>query len=353
MDGIAQAAGVAKGTVYLYYKSKEDIFRQILDEDLAQFQDETVPPIGGPGDIEHKLGAFFLGVLGFFDRKKDFCEHAIFEMGAEVRKKALQRFEVVFKAQVDAWQTLLAEAQRDGVIDPIDARATAVLARRRGQRDGQAAAARLGGGPVEDVGGAGEPDVVERPGGAMTRHRFAIVARRGAALAAARPPLAQEGTPLTLRGVPQGTVSATPVALTLKDAVQRGLQQNLAAILEEQRLQGRREHAARGAQRAAAARRRIRRGRSEQKISTAAFGFEFPGLPRVIGPFGVFDARLTLSTPLVRRPRHRRRARRQGAGQGRTGRPARRARDDRPRRRHALPAGAGRRGAASNRRGPR
>ena len=32
MDGIAQAAGVAKGTVYLYYKSKDEIFRQILDD---------------------------------------------------------------------------------------------------------------------------------------------------------------------------------------------------------------------------------------------------------------------------------------------------------------------------------
>ena len=127
MDGIAQAAGVAKGTVYLYYKSKEEIFRQILDEDLTQFQDETVPPISGAGDVEHKLGTFFLGVLGFFDRKKDFCEHAIFEMGADVRKKAMQRFEVVFKAQVQAWETLLDAAQRDGLVDPIDARATAVL----------------------------------------------------------------------------------------------------------------------------------------------------------------------------------------------------------------------------------
>src|SRR6187549_2905882 len=74
MDGIAQAAGVAKGTVYLYYKSKEDIFRQILDEDLTYFHDETVPPISGPGDVEQKLRGYFLGVLGFFDRKKDFCE---------------------------------------------------------------------------------------------------------------------------------------------------------------------------------------------------------------------------------------------------------------------------------------
>ena len=72
MDGIAQAAGVAKGTVYLYYKSKEEIFRQVLEEDLANLHDETVPLISGPGSIEDKLRRFFLGALGFFDRKKDF-----------------------------------------------------------------------------------------------------------------------------------------------------------------------------------------------------------------------------------------------------------------------------------------
>ena len=127
MDGIAQAAGVAKGTVYLYYKSKDEIFRQILDEDLTSFHDETVPPITGAGDVEARLRAYFLGVLDFFDRKKDFCEHAIFEMGYEVRKKSMQRFEVVFKAQVQAWTEQLEAAQRDGLIDPIDARATAVL----------------------------------------------------------------------------------------------------------------------------------------------------------------------------------------------------------------------------------
>ena len=127
MDGIAQAAGVAKGTVYLYYKSKEDIFRQILEEDLQNLQDDTVPLISGPGAIEDKLRRYFLGVLSFFDRKRDFCEHALFEMGYEVRKKALQRFEVVFRLQVQAWETLLAEAQRAGQIDVVDPHATATI----------------------------------------------------------------------------------------------------------------------------------------------------------------------------------------------------------------------------------
>jgi AcrR family transcriptional regulator len=127
MDGIAQAAGVAKGTVYLYYKSKEDIFRQILEEDLQNLQDDTVPLISGPGAIEDKLRRFFLGALAFFDRKRDFCEHALFEMGSEVRKKAMQRFEVVFRLQVQAWETLLSEAQRAGQIDVVDPHATAAI----------------------------------------------------------------------------------------------------------------------------------------------------------------------------------------------------------------------------------
>ena len=81
-----------------------------------------------PAEAETALRRFFLGALAFFDRKRDFCEHALFEMGSEVRKKALQRFEVVFRLQVQAWQTLLAEAQRAGQIDDVvDPHASATL----------------------------------------------------------------------------------------------------------------------------------------------------------------------------------------------------------------------------------
>ena len=97
--------------------------------------------------------------------------------------------------------------------------------------------------------------------------------------------------------MPQGTVSPTPVPLTLKDAVQRGLQQNLAAILEEQRLKGA-ESTRLEALSALLPHVGGSLRQSEQKISTASFGFQFPGVPTVIGPFDVFDARLTLSTPL-------------------------------------------------------
>jgi TetR/AcrR family transcriptional regulator len=126
VDGIAKSAGVAKGTVYLYYKSKEDILRHVLDEDLTQLQKDTVPIITGPGAIDDKLRRFFTSALTFFDRKRDFFEQVHFEMGTEVRKKAQQRLEVVFRAQVDSWQATLGDAQRAGVVGPLDLSASAL-----------------------------------------------------------------------------------------------------------------------------------------------------------------------------------------------------------------------------------
>jgi outer membrane protein TolC len=104
--------------------------------------------------------------------------------------------------------------------------------------------------------------------------------------------------PSTLRGVPSATAPTDPIQLSLADAVSRGLQHNLAVILEEQRLTG-----TRSARLSALAEvlphvsGSVRQ--SQQTLSTAAFGFTFPGLPTVIGPFGVFDSRIAVSTPIV------------------------------------------------------
>jgi outer membrane protein TolC len=100
-----------------------------------------------------------------------------------------------------------------------------------------------------------------------------------------------------VHGVPAGQVSAEPIALSLRDAIRRGLEQNLGVILEAQRLKG-----TEGARMAALSELlphvsgTVRR--SDQVLSTAAFGFTLPGLPTLLGPFGLFDARVSMSAPL-------------------------------------------------------
>jgi outer membrane protein TolC len=132
----------------------------------------------------------------------------------------------------------------------------------------------------------------------MTRRRSPLTHAALVLAFAAAPATAQPPAPgLQLRGVPAGEASAATVTLTLADAIHRGLEQNLAVIVQEQQLRG--TESARLAalgQLLPHVSGSIRR--SDQTLSTAAFGFTLPGLPTVIGPFGLFDARVGVSTPL-------------------------------------------------------
>ncbi len=102
----------------------------------------------------------------------------------------------------------------------------------------------------------------------------------------------------------QGSVTTdrptgSTLPLSLADAIERGLQHNLGVILGEQ-----------GRAAAEASRRRVlsellprfngQMRENIQQVNLAAFGFSgFPGVPELVGPFSVFDARVTASQSLV------------------------------------------------------
>src|ERR1051325_570569 len=95
--------------------------------------------------------------------------------------------------------------------------------------------------------------------------------------------------------VPSAQAPGAPIALSLDDAVRRGLQYNLGAVGYNQ------------AVRVAEAQRRIELSRllpnvsssllaSEQQINLAALGFTgFPGVPQIVGPFHSVDLRAGVS----------------------------------------------------------
>lgn len=101
-----------------------------------------------------------------------------------------------------------------------------------------------------------------------------------------------------LGGVPSGPPTAGVLKLSLLDAIQRGLRYNLGLLVSSDRTE-----AARGARWKALSEMlpnlSTRISESAQQVSLAAFGFKpgtIPGLPSVIGPFGLFDARAFLTT---------------------------------------------------------
>jgi outer membrane protein TolC len=123
-----------------------------------------------------------------------------------------------------------------------------------------------------------------------------------AAAEAAPPPNAPSGGASPFTGsVPSGAVSAQPVVLTLSNAIQRGLEHNLGVLTLEQQVEnarGARWRSLSGMLPNVAA----QAARSTQTTNLAAFGFNaslLPGIPSLIGPFSVFDARVFVSQPLV------------------------------------------------------
>src|SRR5579872_2863824 len=104
-----------------------------------------------------------------------------------------------------------------------------------------------------------------------------------------------------LGSVPKGTVTATPLSLSAKDAVQRALQNNLGLLLQEEA-----ETFAHGARWQALADLLPNVSGSvaghRQVINLEAFGFNprALGLPSpLVGPFPIFDARAFVSAPIV------------------------------------------------------
>lgn len=92
-------------------------------------------------------------------------------------------------------------------------------------------------------------------------------------------------------GVPTGTASPTPLDLSLEDAVNRGLRQNLGGLLSDDAISGARGERWRVLSALLPNLTTATSYGVRQNDLKADIGLDFPGVPHVIGPFGVVDTR--------------------------------------------------------------
>ena len=99
--------------------------------------------------------------------------------------------------------------------------------------------------------------------------------------------------------IPQGKASSEPLILTIRDAIGRGLKYNLALVETGESVQVRRAQRLRALS-ALLPNVSVRPSVSEQQTNLAAFGLSgFPGLPTVVGPFTIYDARASATQSLL------------------------------------------------------
>jgi AcrR family transcriptional regulator len=76
MDDIAAQAGVAKGTLYLHFKDKEDLYLALLLNGVQRLFDDVQRRVAGQRTPEEKLRAFVRETVQFFERYPYFLELA-------------------------------------------------------------------------------------------------------------------------------------------------------------------------------------------------------------------------------------------------------------------------------------
>jgi TetR/AcrR family transcriptional regulator of autoinduction and epiphytic fitness len=114
MDEIAKEAGIAKGTIYLYFASKTEVYKAVLDHDMKILKKSTLEQIDAASGLREKIRAFILARLGNAEARKDFFQI----MDSEQRNVSLTRsqYRDWLREPVLRLASALEEASRKGEI---------------------------------------------------------------------------------------------------------------------------------------------------------------------------------------------------------------------------------------------
>ncbi|MFC1406819.1 MULTISPECIES: TetR/AcrR family transcriptional regulator [Streptacidiphilus] len=80
MDGLAERAGLGKGTVFRRFGTRAGIFQALLDDEEQQFQQQVLsgpPPLGPDADALDRLVAYGRARIGFLFAHRDIARAAL------------------------------------------------------------------------------------------------------------------------------------------------------------------------------------------------------------------------------------------------------------------------------------
>jgi AcrR family transcriptional regulator len=125
LEEIAQRAGMSKATIYIYYKNKDDLFLQVVEELVntamavtAREAETARPPI-------EKLYAMVRSKMEFYERERDFFRIYLNEKhGLEVAPKDphKQALREMYLQGVQTLTKVIQEGIDAGVLRPMDSR---------------------------------------------------------------------------------------------------------------------------------------------------------------------------------------------------------------------------------------
>jgi AcrR family transcriptional regulator len=121
MEEIAQAAGLAKGTLYLYYPSKRDLYRAALRAGLTDLCDTLAHAIAAPTSLAERIQAYVSTKVRYFDEHHDFFRIYLAEFGQAACGVADPGFRDLSLRQSKLLEDAIRTAIKAGEMDAVTA----------------------------------------------------------------------------------------------------------------------------------------------------------------------------------------------------------------------------------------
>ena len=121
---VAEKAGVSVGSIYLYFKNKEELYRSLLIEKRREMADRTMTAVDSAQDASQALSNFLRLYLEYAMKHREFIMLHIREHGFTFDLKEKKQF---FLSQRNLIEKIINRGVRSGEFRKCDVRETAKL----------------------------------------------------------------------------------------------------------------------------------------------------------------------------------------------------------------------------------
>src|SRR5258706_12935865 len=128
VEEIAKEAGLANGTVYLYFKSKDEVFIAVLASDIESLTNQTIEGMSAVKTFEDRLTVFLNLRLAYLQHNQDFLRICVAEFdGCGSRSPLISEiFDRGYWRGIDFMRQCLEQAIAQGELRPVPAQPAAL-----------------------------------------------------------------------------------------------------------------------------------------------------------------------------------------------------------------------------------
>lgn len=118
MEDVAREAGIAKGTLYLYFPSKEVLYQCLLKEGFRYFVQKLVEVVKSAQDFDSKIRGIIKSMIEVLEENKEFIFRIMYELPlAQIwNEKIKEKFTEEQKEINSILKEILADAMKEGII---------------------------------------------------------------------------------------------------------------------------------------------------------------------------------------------------------------------------------------------